>query len=446
MQRNNVWKFLSLTIIFTVVFVLSGCDLKDPTTWFSNPAATAPVTLTYWGVFEPKEVILPVIRDYEETHPNVKIDYSQRTFSNLSQYRELLLSRFKQTSGPDIARVHLSWVPFFSSELAPLPSKVMSEKDFKSTFYPSVYSGVASNGSIYALPLQYDGLALLINEDILGEVSGAQKPKTWEEFRQLAVKMTKIDSKEPDRILRAGAAIGNAVNISHASDIFSLMYLQSELSFPEDLTQEAAQHALVFYTNFMRKDRVWSAAFPNNIQAFARGQVGMIFAPSWRINEIISLNPALRFTVNPVPQLPAQEGREQTNVNFSSFWVEAVSNDSKNKEAAWEFLKYLSSKDSLKKLYALEIQGRPVGQPYPRTDLSTDLSVDPRIAPILAGAGTGKTTLLVDSSGNDIYTEAVSLAIESVVKGAAPSEALEILQKSIYRYLGLAEPPTPTNR
>lgn len=432
-------------LIFSALF-LAGCNLADPQSWLARLPGQSrenqPVALTYWGLFTAKEVLSPLIREYQEKHPNVSIDYSPRTFSSLAQYKELLLSRLRQGTGPDIFRLHASWVPQFASALSPLPPKVMPEKEYREVFFP-VISKAAVNGSFYVLPLQYDGLALYINEDALAEVGG-KAPQTWDEFRQLAVRLTKTDAENAEKIIRAGAALGNAANIPYAADILGLMLAQSGLAFPADLDSEPAQHALIFYTNFLRKDRVWSPALPNAVAAFARGQAAMIFAPAWRMADIVNLNPALKFSLNPVPQLPALEGRGQTSVSWASFWVEGVSAKSKNKEAAWDFLKFLSSPEALKKMHAYETQFRPIGQLYPRQDLAGDLSVDPKTAPVLAGALNAETSLLTDWSGNDPYVEAAYNAIESVLKGTTPAEALTVARRTIEQLLGISAAPSPS--
>lgn len=438
----------SVFLLFLVSLFLTGCSLQDPGSWLSaltgKKETSGPVSLVYWGLFEGKEVMQPLIKEYQDKHPNVTIDYSARSFSTLSQYKELLLSRLKQGTGPDILRVHLTWLPQFSPDLAPVSLKTYSEKEYSGTFYPVTKEWSSVNGSLYSIPFQYDGLGLYINDAFLAEATGAAKPQTWYDFRVVAKKMAKISTDGNAQLLRAGAAIGNAGNIPHAADIFGLMFAQSDLSFPADISSQAAQDALTFYTNFLRVDKVWSASYPNSVQAFARGQVAMIFAPLWRMMDIINLNPKLKFSVNPVPQAPAQEGRNVTNTNWASFWTETVSNRSKNQEVAWDFLKFLSSKESLKKMYSLSSQSRPLGQPYSRVDLASDLSLDANITSVLAGAPTAQTAPITDVAGNDPYTEAINGAIEANLKGVSAAEALKTAQQTIERLMGLGLPsPSP---
>src|SRR3972149_6747822 len=101
------------------------------------------VTLTYWGLWESPEVVNPLItsfiEEYKKENPrvNLTINYEKRSFGTLDQYRETLLTRLQQGTGPDIFRLHNSWVGDFSTEIAPLPAEVLSEQDYALRFYPA---------------------------------------------------------------------------------------------------------------------------------------------------------------------------------------------------------------------------------------------------------------------------------------------------------------------
>src|SRR5437762_9742027 len=114
-------------------------------------------------------------------------------------------------------------------------------------------------------------------------------------------------------------------------------------------TGKQAGEALVFYSKFANpSDPVysWNSTMDNSIYAFASGKVAMILAPSWRVFDIKQITPALRFKVVPIPQLPGN------TVTWASYWVEGVSNKSKNQEQAWELVKYMTSKETVTKMYS----------------------------------------------------------------------------------------------
>lgn len=403
-----------------------------------KPPAVSPkaVSFSYWGLFEPKEVMQPLIDEfkekYEKNHPGSKIDitYEMRTYDTLEQYKEGVLNRLNLGTGPDILRIHATWLPQFSSQLSPLPSDLLSSEAYGNTFYPVAKKLASFKGDIYGLPLMYEGVLLLINEDLFREENLAiPKPDetlTWGEFRNTAVALTKT---EEGRIIQAGAALGLADNIPHSSDILGLMWAQSGIVGTQNLTSEGAQAVLKFYADFFREDKVWDESFPSSISAFALGKVAMIFAPSWRIFEIERANPGLNFTAIPIPQIPSSEGKK---VTWATFWMEAVSSDSKYPREAWEFLNFLSLKETQKKFYSLATQLRTFGEPYSRKDLKESLSTHKYLAALIDDADFSESWLITEYSGNKPYTDVVGTSITSIaLRGENTADVLKIAKTTL---------------
>jgi multiple sugar transport system substrate-binding protein len=433
-------KKLPLSKIFLTSFLAylaiipSGCNLSKILSvlpFIKEPAKQ--VELVYWGLFEPEGVFQPLIEEYQKENPNVKIKYEQRAYSTLEQHKETLLTRLREGTGPDIFRLHNTWVSQFASELSPLPSDIMSSADFAGNFYSPAQNTLSYQNQIYALPLMYDGLMLFYNTKHFEEASINRPPADWEEFREVAVRLTERD-EETKRLTRAGAAMGVANNVAHFSDILGLMFAQSKISFPQDLTSRGARDALIFYTNFANKDNVWNAAFPNSVEAFAQGGVSMIFAPSWRVFDIQALNPGLDFATAAVPQIPSLPSEEETTVNWASFWAEGVNIDSENAEEAWKFLEYLSQPENMRLLYSEETKLREFGEPYSRKDLGSVLLTNDYLAPLIDGAPTATSFIIAGASGNDIYVEAVAEAVNAVLQGKDVDQALETLQTTVERF------------
>jgi multiple sugar transport system substrate-binding protein len=422
----------SIIYLLITSFLLTACSLPG--------AGPSKVPLTYWGLFESPEVFKPVINDYSDQHQNVTVDYSQKSYSTLAQYKETVFTRLKEGKAPDIIRVHASWVKQLVPYLYPIPAKVMSKDEFSSTFYPSAREALTVNNEIYGIPLEYDGLLLLANKQLLDD-AGVTFPQTWEQFRDTASKLTKVTG-ESKKISQAGAAIGASSNIPHAVDILSLMFLQSGLKIPDDINTQSAVETLTFYNIFFRNDKVWDESLPSSITAFSRGQAAFVFAPSWRIFEIKNLNPGLNIQVGSVPQVTDLDGKITSEVQLASFWVEVVPKASKYKDTAYDFLKFATSSDSLKKMYAIEATGRLFGEAYPRKDMATLLSTDPYLGPLVSGAPKAKISTLVDASGNDEAVSILNKAISDGASGADGKVALDNAKKNIDQLV--SKPSVPT--
>ncbi|MFQ6002787.1 MAG: ABC transporter substrate-binding protein [Candidatus Zixiibacteriota bacterium] len=411
-----------------ILIVLIALGLALAIVRFVLPRLGKPeeITLNYWGLWEPESIMGEVLADWEKEHPNIKISYTQHS---PKEYRERLQSALAKEDGPDIFRFHNTWLPMLKNELEPVPATVMDATTFEQTFYPIAASSLRSGTNYLGIPLEIDTLALFYNQDIF-TAAGASPPRTWDELRQLASQLTLRN--ENGRIQRAGVALGTTGNIWHWSDILGLMMLQNgaDLTNP---TGSLAEDALTFYTIFAKTDRVWDETLPVSILAFATGKTAMFFGFSWDVFEIKNINPNLNFKVVPVPQLPG------TDIAWASFWVEGVNRRSKNKEAAWEFLKFLSSKEVMQKLYQAESKIRLFGEPYSRVEMASMLQADPMVAPFINQASKAQTWYLCsrtfDNGINERMIKYFEDAVNAVNAGETPEEALATAASGVAQVL-----------
>lgn len=414
---------IPVVIAILVITVLGVLGFKFIPQFFKK---AEPITLNYWGLWEPSSVMQAVIADYEAANPAVKIAYSMQSPKN---YRTRFLAAAGQPNAPDIVRIHNTWLPMLKKDLSPAPETVLGISDL-TAYYPIVQKNFVSGGRIYALPLEIDGLALLYNEDIFKE-AGATVPSDWNALRKLAFDLTKTNP-ETKIIERAGVALGTTGNIDHWSDILGLLILQNS-GDPGKPGETAVQDALTFYTIISTQDKSWDATQPNSVYAFATGTVAMILAPSWQVSEIQAINPDLNFKVAPAPVLPS------ASYAWASYWAEAVPATSPHSAQAWDFIKYLSSPEVLQKIYAGASQIRALGEPYPLTTLASSLANDP-----LAGAYVSQGPNYVswyladrtyDDGINDGFSQYYEDAINAINDGSTVGGILKTLDEGVAQIL-----------
>lgn len=448
---------LAIGLVLTIIGGL--LTIFKPTLPFFG-GSSEPVVLKYWGLWEPESVMQPLIAEYQASHPGVTIQYERRS---PSQYRETVLSRLSEGIGPDLFRIHSSWLPMMISELSEMPSSVYSTSDMQTTFYPTVQADLSSAGKYYAVPLMFDGLALIYNDDFFKAAGLTTPPETWNDVRQTyAPKLTQYNSDGSIKV--AGIALGTSTNIDNFSDILGLLFLQNGTKMIEggvvriDKTTSAdgrnvGADALDFYTLFAKKEfsskgAVWSETLPASTEAFAAGKVAMVIVPSYRVFDIINLAASngsnLNFKVAPVPQaLPASQ---KEPVEWSSYWAEGVAKRSKNQSAAWDFLKFLSSKDGQTKLFAEQSKTRPYGELPSRADLADLYTSNRFLGAYVSGAKFAKGWYLssgtFDRGINDQIISYFGDAVTATVKGSSALASLETAAKGASQVLaryGLAQ-------
>ena len=381
-----------------------------------------------------------VIAEFEKTHPNIKINYR---LSDPTDYQARLENSLARNQGPDIFRLHVTWLPVFADQLAPVPPAVEQTLDLDHNYFSVVPRSLKVGGHYLALPLMVDNLALFYNQKIL-QAAGLKPPRTWWGLEEMAKKLTTRDPNQ--RIKVAGVALGTASNVDHWSDIVGLMLYQNGVDLHHSQkSRQSLQEALAFYTIFSRRDHVWDATLPKSTLAFASERLVFYFAPSWRIFNLQDMNPKLRFATAPVPKLPkntagvdmatAEKSGKLNEINWATFWVEGVNRHSPHQKQAWEFLQYLASKAGLQRLYQAESQIRAFGEIYPRRDLAKGLGANPLLRPFINQADTSYVWYLAsathDNGPNEAMRKYFADAINGLNQGKSDDEVIKTLLQGI---------------
>lgn len=415
----------AVLLVFILVTVFRSFSSKGTTSGGGE--------IVWWGLWEDESVVEPLIQEYQQQNPKVKITYTKQSQQD---YRERLTNALARGTGPDIFRFHNTWVPMFKNELDILPSTVMSAAEYSQTFYPIAASDLTYGTGLVGIPLMYDGLALFVNDDIF-VASGKTVPTTWDDLRTVARELTIKDEEEA--IVQAGVALGRTENVDHWPEILGLMMLQNGVR-PTNPTGKLAEDAITFFTIFSSVDGIWDATLPPSTQAFAAGKVAMYLAPSWRAFEIRQQNPNLNFKTVKVPQL-AKTNPNDPDVAYATYWAEGVWTRSANKAEAWNFLKFLSEKESLQKMYLNSTRTRLFGEPYSRVEMASLLADDPIVSGIINGAQDAQSWYLasrtfdgptgINSQINKYFEDGIN-----AVNGGIPvTKALETVSTGVNQVL-----------
>lgn len=407
----------------------TSIDTSSTTTQTNTSTGVATVgpkvTLEYWGLWEPSETMASVIKEYESKNQNVTIKYNKQSHQD---YRVRLQNALNSENGPDIFRYHAAWVPMMRQQLAALPVSIISPNEYQNTFYPVAVNQLQSNGQIVGIPLMYDGLVLYYNKELF-ETAVVEPPKTWSDLRTVAAKL-KLENGST--LTRGGVAMGNATNVEHFADILAVLILQNGGDLTKPNSKEV-HDALLFYTNFIKTDEVWNESLPSSTIAFARGDVAMMFAPSWRAHEIKAMNPDLIFATAPLPQL------SDTRITWASYWAEGVNIKSAKKDESWKFLKYLSSKEVQQKLFADQAKVRAFGELYSRIDLANELAGDPITSAFMQDAPFAKgwqmSTYTHDDGANDLIIKYYEDAVTALNQGEQIEDVQATLNQGISQVL-----------
>lgn len=365
------------------------------------------VDLTWWGSEHDTRVYENLIREYQEKNPNVSIKYEKLSKTD---YRERLSSALAAGKGPDIFEIHNTWPAMFKSHLSKIPSSIMSNDEYKKSFYPIVSTNFALGNGYVAIPLEYDAITLFINEEIFA--SGAKEPPTsWDDLRALSVLLTQKDPR--GQIVQAGAALGITDNVEYWPDVFGLMLLQNKVN-PLKPEGVFAEDVFSFYRVFNKKS--WDDTMPPSTEAFSKGKLAMYFGPTREAINIVKNNPEIRFRTVKLPQLARNNPNDQ-EYSYATYWAQSVSSKSKVQKEAWNFLKFMSQPDSLTKINLNIKSFETFERAYPRPEMNTPNMEDRILGSIIQVANGAVSSFLADhtndgesginSKVNDLYKKLI---------------------------------------
>ncbi len=383
------------------------------------------VTLSYWGLWEGENTMRVVIADFEKQNPNIKVTYAKQ---DIKEYKNRLSTRIQNGNGPDIFLFHNTWLPQVFVFLLPLPTDVIQKNDFEKLFYPVTKSDLIKNGAIYGLPTEIDTLALFTNSEIFRQ-AGSTVPTNWEDFGKTARLLTVKD--ENGNIKTSGAAMGTFDNITHAPDLISLLLVQNGADLKNlSGTSRSVVDALDFYTSFAKDERkVWDQTLDPSLLAFAKGNLAMYFGYSWDVFAIKAINPNLAFKIAPVPHL---QGRSMT---IASYWNNGVSVKSTHQKESLLFIKFLSQKETMQKLFSESSKTRLFGEPYPRTDLTESLKSNELVYPFVSQAHDATSSFFAgDTFDNGLNAQMngyLGNAVRSILGNTSIDTAVETLIKGV---------------
>lgn len=412
---NPMMRRLLIISVALIVLIAGIAVVRMVLTRTSTPKN---VTINYWGLWENDSVTRQFITDFETKNPNVTVQYTQQS---PKQYRERLQSAINRGEGPDVFRFHNTWIPMLRLQLSTVPANVMSVSEFNSTFFPVASNNLVAGTNIFGIPLMIDGLGLYINDDLFA-TAGVSPPTTWTDVADLVPKLT---VRNGTAIVTSAIALGTATNVEHFSDILGLLFFQNGADLTT-VTGTDAEQTLMFYRNFADSSNplyTWSDGMDNSVSAFAAGRVAMILAPSWRAHDVAAISPKLRFHIAPVPQL------QGNSVAWASYWAEGVSSRSPNQQAAWTFVKYLTSKEGASRLYTEESKTRLFGEPYARVELANTIQDDPYTGAYVKQALYARSFPLAsrtyDNGINDRLIQYLTDAVNGISNGSSPTQVLK---------------------
>lgn len=324
--------------------------------WIVAAAATAlsplaaqaqDVQLTYLTHWAPDTVALleQAASDYSADHPGVKVSVRAVPFGDL-----LTTIRSGGKDGPTIASIYDLWLPALVKDglVAPAPEAVA--KDVSDNWPAGIAAAASVGGAVYGIPNEINVYALNYNRKLFAEAGIVAPPRTWDELKDAAAKLTDASAG------RQGFGMINswAAGVVHP---FSSLLVSNGGSLIEDgepkLDSRQALETFQLYETMIKEGHTVAAmgtADANTtgpfLDNFVSGKTGMIIMANWWESALKGgMGEAFEdIGTAPIPVGPS--GDTARSISYSWQTVVNAGADAAEQEAAWDFLVWLNGPES----------------------------------------------------------------------------------------------------
>jgi arabinogalactan oligomer/maltooligosaccharide transport system substrate-binding protein len=286
------------------------------------------------------------------------------------------------------------------------------DDELKKSFIPSTLQAMVYRGTTYGLPLNYKSITLIYNKKLV-----PTPPKTSGELVTMAKKIT--DKKAG----RFGLAYAYGDFYYHAA----LMNGFGGGVFGADgaptMNSPANVKAADLLLKWMDKDGILPAEPTTALitSLFNEGKAGMVFSGPWFLGEIAK---GVDYGLAPLPTLDEAGGKPMRPwTTVEGVYVAAPS---KNKDAAFELAKFLTSTEGAKVL-ALEGRQSPANQ---AVYSDPKVAADPQLKAFRAQVDTAVPMPNVPEMSM-VWGHATSAMSSILKKTATPKAALDAAQKGV---------------
>lgn len=314
----------------TLAFVLSA----------STAMAETSISYLMWGSPQEAEAWATVVKGFEAGHPDIKVSVE---VADWDSYWEKLRVQMAGGTPPDVfamdAPLYMDWQS--RGVLLNLQPMLDREPGILDGVYPITLEAYKTADGIYGLPRDFQTIVLYYNKDMF-EAGGVGYPTedwTYDDFRAAAKALT-LDKDGDGSVDQWGFWDGGydmepfwgALVWAYGGDVVDAAAGKTLIGSPE-ATAAFQMMADIWVTDRSMPSEQQLAAY--GWDGFLSGVAAMGVSGHWSIPEYSTV--AFKWDIAPMPSGPA--GRA-TSVNSAGF---VIAKDSKNPEAAWEFVKYAFS-------------------------------------------------------------------------------------------------------
>lgn len=336
LHRRTLLKGLGLAAAAPALAACSG----------GSPAGSDTLTMMYMGDATQQKAFKALFAEYKKVNPNVQLQAQGIPSNNWAAFSNTVATRIAGGQVPDVIQIATEGQRLFASKglLEPLDPFIAKDQKVVDDYFADIDPNLkrwnteygSPDGKTYYMPGGYNTMVLYVSKDIF-EKAGVDLPSkswTWDEFRAAG---EQIKAKTGAFLLPAGSG--------YFIDVMPWLTTNGTSTFNDDWsTPTFADPACVEAAEFVRglvEDGL--APKPGGTydapSQMKQGKLATLGGGRWPTLNMRELGLVDRVQIMSWPT----NATEGSPVGWDAW---PITKASENKEAAWDFIKFLISKDA----------------------------------------------------------------------------------------------------
>ena len=428
MAKLLIKKFKLIILLMVGLLALGGCQVLD-----GSPEATAGVTrITLWqGVNPPpnRDVLQALVDRFNREHPDIQVE--SLYVGQAEQQLPKILAAVVGNAPPDLLWFNAT----ITGQLVELDA-IRSLDDWlpispiRDEIDPVLFESMQYQGHTWSVPFGTNNVGIFYRPSLFKAAGITQLPQSWDELRQVARKLT-VDLNGDRRLDQHGILLPLG-----KGEFAVFLWLPFMWSGGGELVSDAKQEAkavalenqgaiaaLQFWRNLI-DDGSAILSLPERgfeIDSFLAGKVAMQLTGPWTLGQLKATG--VDFGVFPIPA----DVRQATAIGGENLFV--MKTTPQREKAALKFAEYVLSEE-FQTEWAIGTGYLPVNLQARQSDKYQAFAAkQPAVEVFLEQAKYGRSRPIFP--GYSRVSESLGRALESVLLGNSPAEALKIAQQRL---------------
>ncbi len=340
---------LKIIMVFVLTLGLAAC--KSPVNnsskiqLASEPIVTVDsastqdnkLVITYASGRDDSENILKIIEDYNKQSEKYMVVYQELPYDYVERYNDIYNALKSKDISFDVIELNYTWIPELANKgyIESLESYTKKNNLDKSKYLESAFNATIYDDQIWGLPYNISAGFLFVRTDLIENV-----PKTWDELIQTSKAVEESGSVKYSYIMpgnRSQTILLEALEFiySYGGRFFDQ---NGNLDFNrEGIINGLNKMAEIYFSDYVPEDisKITNQEARNK---FINGETALLRSDinTWTYANIQDSQVYNKFSVAPLPR-----GDKSVSTVLDGY-ANSINSNSKNKDAAYDFIEYLS--------------------------------------------------------------------------------------------------------